>query len=230
MRLEGASFGYGPRNVLAGVDLRVQEGDFLGIVGPNGAGKTTLFRGILGLLEPTAGRVVRAQVPLGYVPQREALDAIFPLTVCEVVAMGCRARTPLLRRLPAAEHARAHGLLERVELSELRDALFASLSGGQRQRALIARALMAQPRLLLLDEPTSGIDRNAERVIQQVLRDLHAQGLAILIVSHQLALVRETVQQVLWVSGGRVRAGDPHELLRAERLDQLFTADSGAAP
>jgi ABC-type Mn2+/Zn2+ transport system ATPase subunit len=222
LRLEGAAFGYGARTVVSGVDLAVRAGDFTGIVGPNGSGKTTLFRGLLGLLPPQRGRVVRAGVAVGYVPQRESLDAIFPLSVREVVEMGAYGRLRGLRRLGRIEKALAGELLERVELREHERAPFASLSGGQRQRVLIARALMVRPALLLLDEPTSGIDRSAEAVIQKLLRALNAEGVAILLVSHQLGLVREEARRVLWVADGRVRAGAPRELLAPERLDRLF--------
>jgi manganese/iron transport system ATP-binding protein len=212
LRLEGAAFGYGGAPVIAGVDLAVRAGDFVGIVGPNGAGKTTLFRGMLGLVAPLAGSVVRGHRALGYVPQREALDAIYPLTVREVVELGAA----------RARRAEAAALLERVGLAGRGSAAFASLSGGQRQRALIARALMVRPELLLLDEPTSGVDRGAVVRILALLRELNAEGLAVLLVSHQLPLVREAVQSVLLVADGRVRAGAPDELLAPGNLDRLF--------
>ncbi len=225
LRLEQVSFGYEGRAILGGVDLTVGPREFLGIVGPNGAGKTTLFRGLLGLLRPLSGRVQRAPASVGYVPQREGLDALFPLRVDEVVRMGAGGRLGGLRTLPKAEHALAHDCLLRVGLVERAHAPFASLSGGQRQRVLIARALMARPRLLLLDEPTSGVDRAARRVILELLQELHAQGgLAILLVSHELALLREAVQEVLWVAGGRVERRAARDLLKPENLDQLFAA------
>jgi ABC-type Mn2+/Zn2+ transport system ATPase subunit len=225
LRLEHAVFGYQGRTILAGVELVVGSGQFLGIVGPNGAGKTTLFRGALGLIAPMRGRVVRARNALGYVPQREGLDPLFPLSVEEVVHMGAYGRLAGLRRLREPERALAHAMLGRVGLEEHARARFASLSGGQRQRVLIARALMARPRLLLLDEPTSGVDRAARRVILELLRELNAkEGLAILLVSHELTLLREAVREVLWVAGGQVERRPADELLRPENLDTLFSA------
>lgn len=225
LRLEQASFGYEGRPILTGVDLTVGPGEFLGIVGPNGAGKTTLFRGLLGLLRPLSGRVQRAPASVGYVPQREGLDALFPLRVDEVVCMGAGGRRAGLRGLPAVERALAHECLTRVGLADRARTPFSALSGGQRQRVLIARALMARPRLLLLDEPTSGVDRAARGVILELLRTLHTQGgLAILLVSHELALLRETVQEVLWVADGRVERRAARDLLRPETLDALFGA------
>jgi ABC-type Mn2+/Zn2+ transport system ATPase subunit len=230
LRLAGASFGYGARTVVAGVDLVVRAGDCIGIVGPNGSGKTTLFRGILGLIPPLAGRVQRGTGSLGYVPQREALDAIYPLTVQEVVQMGAYGHLKGMRRVTRVARRRARALLARVALDDRRSALFASLSGGQRQRVLIARALMVEPRLLLLDEPTSGVDRRAEGLIRDLLQELNREGLAILLVSHQLAMVRQTTQRVLWVGEGGVRECAPEELARAESLDHLYAGGSPETP
>ena len=223
--LEDAAFGYEARPIVAGVDLAVGPGEFLGIVGPNGAGKTTLFRGMLGLLPALLGRVRRSGEALGYVPQREGLDALFPLRVDEVVHMGASARHSFLGAVRHADRALACECLERVGLADRAHASFAALSGGQRQRVLIARALMARPSLLLLDEPTSGVDRGARQLILELLRELNARdGLAILLVSHELAMLREAVREVLWVSGGRVERRPAADLLRPENLDQLFAA------
>ena len=223
--LASAAFGYAQRPVVSGVDLEVGAGDFLGIVGPNGAGKTTLFRGMLGLLAPLAGRVQRGTQAIGYVPQRESLDELFPLRVDEVVRMGAYGRLSSLRTLRREDRALVRACLERVGLADRARDAFASLSGGQRQRVLIARALMVRPKLLLLDEPTSGVDRGARRVILALLRELSARDkLAILLVSHELALLREAVQEVLWVDGGRVQRRAAADLLKPENLDQLFAA------
>jgi ABC-type Mn2+/Zn2+ transport system ATPase subunit len=222
LRLESAAFGYDSGAVVSGVDLVVHAGDFLGIVGPNGAGKTTLFRGILGLIAPLSGTVQRSVDAVGYVPQRDTLDSIYPLAAHEVVEMGAFGRLRGLRRLARADRARARALLERVALGDAASLPFSVLSGGQRQRVLIARALMVEPQVLLLDEPTTGVDRKAEILILELLRELNREGLAVLLVSHQLSLVRDAVRTVLWVSEGRVHAGTPDELLHPENLDRLY--------
>jgi len=226
---ERAAFGYHKVPVVIGVDLAVERGDFLGIVGPNGAGKTTLFRGLLGLVSPLAGRVLRSTRAVGYVPQRETLDPIYPVTVEEVVHMGAFGELRGWRGLTRETREHARACLEKVGLYERRASAFSSLSGGQRQRVLIARALMVEPEVLLLDEPTSGVDRAAQARILELLVELNrSRGMAVLLVSHQLSMVRETVQRVLWVAEGRVRLGSAAEMLAPENLDRLYGATGSA--
>ena len=227
LEAQAASFGYGGEAVISGVDLRVHAGDLLGIVGPNGAGKTTLFRGLLGLLQPQAGHVRRAEVGVGYVPQREELDAVYPLSVREIVLMGAQRGLRGGRRFwraPSREvRARAEQCMEIVGLRSAADAIFASLSGGQRQRILLARALMGEPRLLMLDEPTSGVDRGASRDILRRIADLNRErGVAVLLVAHQIDHVRELTEEVLLVRGGGVERGRTEELLSPESLESVF--------
>jgi manganese/iron transport system ATP-binding protein len=224
VRLRGAAFGYGRSAVISGVDLEVAAGDVIGIIGPNGGGKTTLFRGILGLLPPLAGSVERSVREVGYVPQGGELDPIYPLTVAEQVELGAAARLSPLGRLRAEDGELARRSLERVGLLERWRDPFAALSGGQRQRVLIARALMARPRLLLLDEPTTGVDRPAVESILGLLGELALGGLAVLLVSHDLVLLREAVREVLWVANGAVRHGTASELLSEGALEGLFSA------
>lgn len=230
LRAQGASFGYRGAAIISGVDLTIQRGELLGIVGPNGAGKTTLFRGLLGLIEPIIGRVDRARVAVGYVPQREELDAVYPLNVREIVQMGAYGRfiglRALWRRPSASEDRLAEDCLAAVGLAGKERACFSDLSGGQRQRVLLARALMTQPRLLMLDEPTAGVDRRASAEILELIGRLgRERGMAVLIVAHQLDQVRELAGEVLLVRNGRVLRGPSSELLAPEGLDLLFGED-----
>lgn len=226
LAVHDAAFGYGREPVLEHVELEVRAGDFLGIAGANGSGKTTLLRGLLGLLEPMNGSIERHTRALGYVPQRETLDPIYPLCVQEVVDMGAYGRLRGLRRPSAADRRRAAEALERVGLHDRRRARFASLSGGQRQRVLIARALVMGPEILLLDEPTSGVDAQAEETILVLLRELVRDGVAVLLVSHHLATLREEVSELLWIEAGRVERCDPRARLAPERLHQLFIGNA----
>ena len=224
---EGAAFGYANKPVISHVDLQVRPGDLLGIVGANGSGKTTLFRGLLGLIPPLEGRVVRGDLSIGYVPQREELDAVYPLSVQELVLMGGYGRIGGRRawwRAPArAEVERAAECLRDVGLEGSERQLFASLSGGQRQRVLLARALMTGPELLMLDEPTAGVDRSASREILQRIAQLRRErDMAVLLVAHQLDQVRELADDVLLVRGGRVVRGASRELLAPESIERLF--------
>ena len=212
LTLDDVSIGYDGRPVLAHVSLEVARGEFVALLGPNGAGKTTLFRGVLGLIPLLGGRVTwgfdRAASPPGYVPQRETLDPIFPLTTFEVVLMGTYARVPPLRRIGRDARRRATERLADVGLAGHADRPFWALSGGQKQRALIARALAAEPEVLLLDEPTAGVDPEAERAIMDLIARLNGErGLTVVLVSHHLRMVRGLAHAVVWVEDGLVRKG-----------------------
>lgn len=204
LRMRGASFGYGRRVVLAGVDLELEGSTLTAVGGPNGAGKSTLVAGVLGLLPTLAGRVERFTRALGHVPQREALDPVFPLSAREVVRMGAYGRLRGRRALPRAERAAAEEALARVGLGAASGQAFSSLSGGQRQRVLIARALLMRPAILTLDEPTRGLDPGAEQTILGSIEELRAEGAAVLLVSHALESLQGRMQALLWVEGGRV--------------------------
>jgi ABC-type Mn2+/Zn2+ transport system ATPase subunit len=218
LKLRDVSLGYGNRPVLEHVNLELARGEFVALLGPNGAGKTTLLRGIVGLLAPMAGRIEydldRRASPLGYVPQRETLDPAFPLTVFEVVLMGTYARLPAWRRAGAHQHRVARRALDLVGLPTLADQRFADLSGGQTQRVLIARALAAEPSLLVLDEPTAGIDADATAAIMGVLSRLNREeALTVLLVTHQVRVLQGVVNGVVWVQDGRAVRGGLEEML-----------------
>jgi ABC-type Mn2+/Zn2+ transport system ATPase subunit len=225
--LEDAAIGHGGRPILTGVRLAVAPGDFLAVVGPNGGGKTTLVRSLLGALPLVAGRLLRPRAPprVGYVPQREAVDPGWPFTALEVVLMG---RTPLLgplRRPGESDRAAARAALARVGLDGVARARFGELSGGQRQRTLIARALAADPELLVLDEPTSGMDPAVELATTDLLRALHAGGaLAVVMVSHRLDAVANAARTLAFVDKDHAlfRVGPLAEMLRPDALGALY--------
>jgi manganese/iron transport system ATP-binding protein len=205
--LQNASLGYDSEPVLQNVDLTIYPGDLIGLAGPNGSGKTTLFRTILGLLPILTGALSR-NCPLsnfGYVPQNAALDPQFPLSVGEVVEMGAYGRVRPYEFFPAEERKRIGEALDQVGLRRLGPRSFFSLSGGQKQRILIARALMVKPKIMILDEPLSGVDEDSRKGISELLVGLARQrGLAIFFSSHDLPMVRRVADQLLRVDEGRI--------------------------
>jgi ABC-type Mn2+/Zn2+ transport system ATPase subunit len=229
LALHDVSLGYEGRPVLKGVTLAIEEGEFCALLGPNGAGKTTLLRGMLGLVPVLSGRIEygfdRRASPPGYVPQRESLDPIFPLSVLEVVLMGTFARLRPLQPVGRGQRRVAAECLAQVGLDPIAKHAFWSLSGGQKERVLIARALAAEPRLLLLDEPTAGVDPGATSAIMEVITRLNRErGLTVVLVSHQLRIVRQVVRSVIWVDGGVATKGSAEELLAPERIADVFGA------
>jgi ABC-type Mn2+/Zn2+ transport system ATPase subunit len=227
--LRDASFGYEDRRILEHVTFAVEAGDFVALLGPNGAGKTTLLRGIVSLIPLLAGSLEygfdRAANPIGYVPQRESLDPIFPLTAHEVVLMGTYARLPPLRPVGRRERRIALECLEQVGMHAVAEQRFSSLSGGQKQRVLIARALAAAPLLLVLDEPTAGVDPGAASAIMDVVARLNRErGLTVLLVTHQLRMLHALAGVVVWVQGGRATRGAAEEMLAPERVAEVLGA------
>src|SRR5215210_7702137 len=185
LRAEDVSFAYGTQPVLEHAGFELAPGEFTALVGPNGAGKSTLLRLLLGLLIPQAGRVELFGRPprrlpdrwrLGYVPQRPRLAPDLPATVEEVVAAGRLAKQGWWRRPRSGDRGAVKHALDSVALGELHDARVAELSGGQQQRVLIAKALASEPELLILDEPTAGVDLAHQQVLTSVLADLVSHG------------------------------------------------------
>lgn len=222
---EKVDLGYGRRRVLTSIDFDVEQGDFLGIVGPNGAGKTTLLKAILGLLQPTAGVVTRSVegLRIGYVPQRDSVDTLFPLTVLDIVLMGRYTRLGPIARPGAADRVMAMKALEHVGMSDMANRAYPNLSGGQKQRTLIARALVGDPNLLILDEPTNGMDLVSERAIMELVRRLHDQdNITVLMVSHLLNTVVNYAKRIAIVGDGSLREGTVAEMVTNRSLTDLY--------
>ncbi len=209
LRFEHLDFGYDERAVLRDVTLTVPEGDFVSVVGPNGSGKTTLLKLALGLLRPARGEVrVFGQPPhkarrrIGYVPQHPHLDPLFPVSALDVVLMGRLGRTRAWGAWRGRDREAARDALNEVGLDDVNGRHFSALSGGQKQRVLIARALAGEPDLLLLDEPTAGLDAHVEEGFWRLLEELNRR-LTVVLVSHDLGFVSHYVKSVVCV-GERV--------------------------
>ncbi len=224
IRLDGASASYGHHRVLTDVSFHVHEDQFTGIVGPSGAGKTTLLRLLLGTLAPIAGDVSRRpDLRVSYVPQLETVNWNFPVTVMECVLMS-RTRG---RRLPWAsrqEKADVHGVLDRLGIGGLAERHIRQLSGGQQQRMFLARALLRQPQLLLMDEPTSGVDVSTRHDILHLLGDLHEDGVAIVLTTHDLNGMAAHLPHLVCVNHRIVADGTPAEVITPAVLEQTFGA------
>lgn len=213
LRLRDAAFGYGERPVVAHVDLVVRPGEVVAVLGPNGSGKSTIVRGLLGLTDHLGGDVELFGVPrrefrehtrVGYVPQRHTLSASVRATVREIVATGRLGHQGLLARPSRTDREVIDRALDTVGLADRAAADVATLSGGQQRRVLIARALASEPDVLLMDEPTAGVDAANQHVLADVLARLSAAGTTMLLVTHELEAVRDVVTRVVVVDLGRV--------------------------
>jgi zinc transport system ATP-binding protein len=205
---------YGAEAVVDDVSLCVHNGEFVGLIGPNGAGKTTLLRAMLGLIKPTAGLVaVAPQSRIGYIPQRSAMhDSQIPISVLEVAMLGTRNK------------AKAMTALHNVGMADASQRPYAQLSGGQQQRVSIAKALASDPNILVLDEPTTGIDEQSQTEFYDVLRNLQQQGLAIIMVSHDVDAVLRLVTRVVCLNRTVLYDG-PAEHFEADKyLPQFYKA------
>ncbi len=236
VELDHVSVMYQTHLALRNITMRVREGEFLALLGPNGAGKSTLIKTILGLMEPIAGTVKVFGVPpkqlgkrrtwIGYVPQVTNVDPNFPVKAFDIVLMGLYGKIGLFRRPSREDKEAAMWAMESVGMQDLTDRRFGSLSGGQQQRLLVARALVVNPKLLLLDEPTTGVDTATSSSIYDLLSDLHGKGITIILVSHDVGIVSQYVDRVACINQSLVVHGKPTEVLTEEALDKMYGCDA----
>lgn len=228
--LDGVSASYNGRPALENVSFTVPEGTFSALIGPNGAGKSTCLRLLLGLVKPDAGHVEvfgrgpgQDTRPIGYVPQKVTIPRGFPITVLDVALMG---RTGILgpgKRPGTVDRDAARAALVQVGLGELETRRFQDLSGGQQQRVLIARALCGEPRLLLLDEPTAGLDSAARARFYALVCELqHAKGLTLLCATHDLDVVGEHADALILLDRTIRVQGRPADVLRSGELGRAY--------
>jgi zinc transport system ATP-binding protein len=235
VNISHVDFAFGPQSVLEHIHLEVEAGSTLGLIGPNGGGKTTLMRLMLGLHRPTRGTVtvagmrpaaaVRAGDVIGYLPQQAHFPANFPLTVRQAVRLGLAGKTGMMRGYAGDDLDFVESLLDRIGLADLADRPVGELSGGQAQRAFIARALAPRPKILLLDEPTTGIDRSGQqRFIEQVMKLKEKLGLTLVFCSHDLRAVSSISDRVACLNRTLHYHDVPHRM--PERLAyEMFACD-----
>ncbi len=223
-RFEHVSCSYGAGPVIEAVDLAVTPGEFVGIVGPSGSGKTTVLRTLVGSVRPVFGHLkVRDGLRMAYVPQVETVDWNFPVTVAEVILMTIRQR----RRWPrvtSAERERVEEALERLGIGGLGTRHIRELSGGQQQRVFLARALVQEPDLLVLDEPTSGVDVRTRHEVLHVLTELHADGLSIVLTTHDLNGLAAHLPRLVCFNHTVIADGRPREVLTPYVLERTYGA------
>jgi ABC-type Mn2+/Zn2+ transport system ATPase subunit len=219
-RAEGVAAGYGGAPVLTGVTFDLRPGERVGVLGPNGGGKTTLFRVLLGELRPLAG-TLDAPARLGVVPQTERSRLDFPVSALDVALMGTLSRLPWWRRPGRAERRQAREALAAVGLADHADATFGDLSGGQRQRVLVARALVQDAQVVLLDEPFTGVDAPSAERLERLLRELAAQGRGLMVATHDVDQARGW-DRVLCLNRRQVAFGPPDEVLDRAVLEATY--------
>ena len=232
VELRSVTSGYPEHVVLSDISLTINEGSFIGLLGPSGSGKSTLLKTILGTVPIFRGEVlidgktVNGKRPrLGYVPQLETIDWNFPVTVQEVVMMGRTMNNPLFPWYKTDEKSRALEIMERLGISNLSDHHIRALSGGQQQRVFLARALISNPRILLLDEPTSGVDIRTRHEVIHLLQDLNDQGVTIIMTTHEINAVALHLPWLVCLNGQIVNSGRPEDVITSETLSKTYGAD-----
>ena len=230
--MQDLSVGYLGAPVVEHVNLSIMGGDFVGIVGPSGSGKTTLLKTMLGAVNVYEGGITIGGRPaghrdahVGYVPQLETVDWHFPVTVEEVVMMGLAARSGYLPWSSRQQREAARDVMGRIGIDPLRKRHIRELSGGQQQRVFLARALVSEPKLLLLDEPTSGVDIKTRDDVLHLLDELNSSGLTIVLTTHELNAVAAHLPWVVCVNGGVIAEGAPEHVFTTDILRRTYKAE-----
>ena len=245
LTITGGEFSYGDAPALTDVNISIAPGEAVALIGPNGSGKSTLLKGVLGLIALTAGEMYlhasaeacaaadsSAEHPeghihegaegVGYLPQNEHIDPEFPISLRQVVMMGRYRRLGWWRFPGSADRSAVNNALDAVDLRPFAKKRFGSLSGGQQQRGLLARALTANPGLLLLDEPFNGLDQPNRDSLLETIRGLKARGVALIITTHDLDLARAVCDSVLLVNGRQIAFGPREDVLTLANLQEVF--------
>ena len=232
VQLQDLSCGYGKQEVLSEVSLDIMQGDFVGLLGPSGSGKTTLLRAVLGAVAIYQGRVLvegtstdQRRPRVGYVPQLETIDWNFPVTVQEVVMMGRTMENRFFPWYRRQDRKLAVDMMDRLGISHLAQRHIRQLSGGQQQRVFLARALVSGPRILLLDEPTSGVDIKTRDDVMHLLHEINHQGITIIMTTHEINAVAVHLPWVICLNGRVLAEGPPSRVITPETLKLTYGAE-----
>jgi len=233
VELKHVTFGYGAEPILEDVSLHLHPGQFAAVVGPSGAGKTSLIKLILGTLQPTTGEIVingealrgQPRTQIGYVPQLEAVDWNFPVTVTEAVLMGRVGRSGIWPWPNAEDRSRLDAILQELGIAHLAKRHIRDLSGGQQQRVFLARALICEPDLLVLDEPTTGVDMRTAEGVLHMLADLNCKGMSILITTHDLNTAAAHLPWVICLNRRVIAQGAPDDVFTTQTLNDTYHGD-----
>ena len=222
IEIKNLTVAYGENIALEDFNLDVEIGSLMALVGPNGAGKSTLIKTILKFLKQITGEIKINKKSLAYVPQRNSVDWDFPTTLFDVVEMGCYGRVGLFKRVNKEEKAKVLKAIEQVGMLEFKDRQISELSGGQQQRAFIARALVQEADIYLMDEPFQGVDSTTEKSIVDILKKLKSDGKTLLVVHHDLQTVPTYFESVTFINKTVIATGKVKEVFTQENIDKTY--------
>lgn len=222
IEIKNLTVAYGENIALEDLNLNIEVGSLMALVGPNGAGKSTLIKTILKFLKQITGEIKINAKTLAYVPQRNSVDWDFPTTLFDVVEMGCYGRVGLFKRVSKEEKQKVLKAIEQVGMLEFKDRQISELSGGQQQRAFIARALVQEADIYLMDEPFQGVDSTTEKSIVEILKQLKAEGKTIIVVHHDLQTVPTYFESVALINKAVIVSGKVIEVFTQENIDVTY--------
>ncbi|ATV56306.1 metal ABC transporter ATP-binding protein [Fusobacterium pseudoperiodonticum] len=222
IEIKNLTVAYGENIALEDLNLNIEVGSLIALVGPNGAGKSTLIKTILKFLKQITGEIKINAKTLAYVPQRNSVDWDFPTTLFDVVEMGCYGRVGLFKRVSKEEKQKVLKAIEQVGMLEFKDRQISELSGGQQQRAFIARALVQEADIYLMDEPFQGVDSTTEKSIVEILKQLKAEGKTIIVVHHDLQTVPTYFESVALINKAVIVSGKVSEVFTQENIDVTY--------
>ena len=222
IEIKNLTVAYGENIALEDLNLNIEVGSLMALVGPNGAGKSTLIKTILKFLKQITGEIKINAKTLAYVPQRNSVDWDFPTTLFDVVEMGCYGRVGLFKRVSKEEKQKVLKAIEQVGMLEFKDRQISELSGGQQQRAFIARALVQEADIYLMDEPFQGVDSTTEKSIVEILKQLKAEGKTIIVVHHDLQTVPTYFETVTFINKTVIASGKVEKVFTQENIDITY--------